>query len=577
MTLEQFTNRYQYDPTNDLLGEGGFGRVYRAYDNHCHEYVAIKIQAVDPKHPHLRLRNEVLKVQQYTHKNIARYKEWYTFCDYRGETDVAVMKYYNNGSLDKLMANNTLSVQTRYNLLVEILEGIAFLHSKGIIHRDLKPQNILIVKHNNKYTPLITDFGISKQLADNAKSEVSNSLILGTPAYSSPEQLTEDKIYRNTDLWSFGIIAYQMLIGECPFNCGPYSPSSEEGRAERMRQIKKDILPNAFNNIQEPWQSIIRQCLIADNKQRINSAIDCLEILGIKIDPASFNSDNIQNSTSEIEIAPCENTIPLQSTPRDNTKTKRQWWIWILLLCTAIISACILLIIPNNTKSKTPKPQPTLTLDSSSSISLPSDDSNGCIYYTITNPAKNASISASSNMPWLSLTILDQTINYHATPNNSMNSRSAEVTISYIDQEFIVRFTQDAKRYKIGDYYNENNKYGIVIDVMDGGTHGLILYPYEIWGNFFDACDYATSVGENWELPSPSVYEQIYNNLDVINRALTKINRSSISKGEYWSYIAESSQTGEAGYIFNMSNKDLYVNNIFDTSLWYGVRLVSRF
>lgn len=177
MTQEEFIKRYTYDPVNDLLGEGGFGRVFRAYDNYEHEYVAIKIQPVDPKCPEIRLRNEVQKVQQYVHKNISRYKAWYTFSDYRGETDVAIMKFYNDGGLDKLIAKHNLPMEVRHGLLVEILEGIAFLHSQGIIHRDLKPQNILIVEHDGHYTPLITDFGISKQLAENESSAVNNSIL----------------------------------------------------------------------------------------------------------------------------------------------------------------------------------------------------------------------------------------------------------------------------------------------------------------------------------------------------------------------------------------------------------------
>ena len=279
MTQEEFVKRYTYDPINDLLGEGGFGRVYRAYDKYEHEYVALKIQSVNPHYPHLRLRNEVDKVQCHLHKNIARYKGCYTFTDYRGDTDIAVMKYYKDGSLDKLMATGRLTMDERYALLIEILEGLAYLHGEGIIHRDLKPQNILIVEFGGVYSPLITDFGISKQLDDGESSAVSNSVLGGTRAYASPEQLAEKNIRKNTDLWSFGVLAYQMLTGELPFNSGSFSPTSDEGHQEQSRQMRSGILPELLRSVAEPWQRLIRECLVVDNTKRLAHVEDCLAIL----------------------------------------------------------------------------------------------------------------------------------------------------------------------------------------------------------------------------------------------------------------------------------------------------------
>lgn len=279
MTQQEFTERYKYDASADLLGEGGFGRVYRAYDNEEHEYVALKMQSVDPKHPELRLRNEVEKVQQYRHRYIARYKECYTFTTLNGDIDVAVMKYYKDGSLDQLLNSGKLGIEERFTMLKQMLEGIAFLHSHGIIHRDLKPQNVLIVEHDGRYAPLITDFGISKQLAEGESSAVSNSILGGTYAYASPEQLKETTIRKNTDLWSFGVIAYYMLTGTRPFNCGTFSPTSQEGRQEQFRQMTSGILPEALSGVPEPWQTLIRECLVVNNTKRIAHAEDALKII----------------------------------------------------------------------------------------------------------------------------------------------------------------------------------------------------------------------------------------------------------------------------------------------------------
>lgn len=336
MTQEEFIKRYTYDPVNDLLGEGGFGRVYRAYDNYEHEYVAVKLQGVDPKFPEIRLRNEVQKVQQYVHKNIARYKEWYTFSDYRGETDVAIMKFYNDGSLDKLIAKHNLPIEVRHGLLVEILEGIAFLHSEGIIHRDLKPQNILVVEHGGHYTPLITDFGISKQLAENESSAVSNSFLGGTRSYASPEQMAERSIRKNTDLWSFGIIAYQMFTGTPPFNCGAFSPSSEEGRQEHFRQITSGILPKSIESIPEPWQGVIRSCLQVDNTRRVQHAEECLAMVGLK----AFTPGIAKGSVETVREEPKPQSKPQprpQPKPSGNNETKKQGNIRVILFALLLI------------------------------------------------------------------------------------------------------------------------------------------------------------------------------------------------------------------------------------------------
>ncbi len=350
MTQQEFIERYHYDATRDLLGKGGFGRVCRAYDREEHEYVAIKMQSVDPDHPELRLRNEFEKVQQYRHRYIARYKECYTFSSIDGEKDVAIMKYYKDGSLDALIKSKKLDLEVRFVMLRQILEGIAFLHSHGIIHRDLKPQNILIAEYDGTYEPLITDFGISKQLADGESSAVSNSILGGTYSYASPEQLKETTIRKNTDLWSFGVIAYQMLTGALPFNCGTFSPTSQEGRQEQFRQMTSGVLPEALNNIPEPWQTLIRECLVVDNTQRLTHVEDCMAILNNQPEDVTVDESTIVETPVEVEVVtePVKEEVkpridtPKQteqpkSTPTPTTPKKRsKWWLWLLLLLIAV-------------------------------------------------------------------------------------------------------------------------------------------------------------------------------------------------------------------------------------------------
>ena len=349
MTQQEFYKRYSYDAKSDKLGGGGFARVFKAWDSVEDCYVALKIQPVGIN-PDLRLRKEVECATELHHPNIARYKACYTFDTFDGETDIAVMSYYEHGSLDKLLRSQRLTDEEREDILTQILDGISFLHSHGIIHRDLKPQNILVLHHGGRYVPKITDFGISKQLDDGVSSVVHNSVVGGTYAYASPEQLKEATIRKNTDLWSFGVIAYQMFVGVLPFNCGKFSPTSQEGHSERLRQMTSGVLPTALNNVPEPWQRLIRQCLVVDNTQRLNHVEDCMAILNNQPEDVTVDESTIVETPMEVEVVaepvkeevkpridtPKQKEQPKSNIPTEPAPKNSKWWLWLLLLLIAV-------------------------------------------------------------------------------------------------------------------------------------------------------------------------------------------------------------------------------------------------
>jgi serine/threonine protein kinase len=292
MTQEEFHKRYQYNPTTDCLGEGGFGKVYKAYDTHRDRWVAIKMAEVKSGLEQVRLKHEVELINKLpTHPNIAYYEECYTFSTFAGEYDFGVLQYYEQGNLDQLVREKQLTSQQKDHILRQILEGIAFLHSQGIIHRDLKPQNILIANRNGEYIPKITDFGISKKLDVNNSSVFTNSLAgAGTLSFASPEQLLGKTIRKNTDLWSFGVIVCSVYLEKLPFNLSNVSITSEAARIELYKRITNGNLDSSVNQLSTQWYNVVKKCLVVDVLERIENAAKCLELL----------NEGLSNNTSKL-------------------------------------------------------------------------------------------------------------------------------------------------------------------------------------------------------------------------------------------------------------------------------------
>jgi|GEM_PF-3544289 len=320
MTQEEFQKRYQYNPNTDCLGEGGFGKVYKAYDTYRDRYVAIKMAEVRHNMEEVRLKKEVEIISKLqTHPNVAHYEECYTFSTFAGEYDFGVLQYYEQGNLQQLLTDKQISYDQKDNILKQLLEGIDFLHSQGIIHRDLKPQNILIaLNRKGEYIPKITDFGISKKLDINKSSAFTNSLAgVGTLYFASPEQLTGQAIRKNTDLWSFGVIACLMFTGKLPFNSGTLSLTSEAGRIALFKQITSGEVTAIIRQLPTSWQNLIKLCIVVDVEKRITSAGKCLEMFilkavsNTKTEIQKANNQTLQAANNKTIIYIDESKLPL--------------------------------------------------------------------------------------------------------------------------------------------------------------------------------------------------------------------------------------------------------------------------
>ncbi|MGA0555891.1 protein kinase domain-containing protein [Larkinella sp. VNQ87] len=300
MTYEDFRQRYQYDPGKlsfpehdedfGRLGEGGFGAVYKGWDVVENQWVAVKVSPVRSEQRDLSLQREVeLANQLPRHTNIARYEFCERFTTVYGVVDMAVLKYYREGSLADLLRSKSLTQAEKDDLISGILSGLAHLHRHHMAHRDLKPQNILITRTPyGKYVPLITDFGLSKVVRgeDMAATATAflNSTVGGSVYYMAPEQLANSRMRFNVDLWAFGVILYELMTGQKPF-IGDSGAGSETERSQIIQRINQVEIPSQFNQIPEPYQAMIRQCLVRDVDQRVHSADTLLLMLATQTEP----------------------------------------------------------------------------------------------------------------------------------------------------------------------------------------------------------------------------------------------------------------------------------------------------
>ncbi|WP_372364439.1 WD40 repeat domain-containing serine/threonine-protein kinase [Candidatus Uabimicrobium sp. HlEnr_7] len=188
------------------LGSGGMAKVYKAVDEHLDRKIALKITKLTNERK--RFLTEVNTIAKLQHPNIITIYdvgEYQGFCYY-------TMKYINGKTLTQILREG-IDFDSGLEIFYKVVCALDYIHEKGIVHRDLKPDNILIDKDN---APIIIDFGLVKNIDDTQK-KTSIGIVVGTPCYMSPEQVLNTKIDARSDIFSLGVILYEMLTGVSPF------------------------------------------------------------------------------------------------------------------------------------------------------------------------------------------------------------------------------------------------------------------------------------------------------------------------------------------------------------------------
>jgi len=255
------------------LGAGGMGEVYRATDTKLGRDVALKVlpaeMAQDPERL-ARFRREARAVAALNHPNVVTL---YSVEEHDG-IHFLTMELVEGVSLDRRIASGGLPVEQIIEIASALAEALAAAHEKGIVHRDLKPANVMIT---NEGRVKILDFGLAKDVsAESSDSATLTSaghtqagIVMGTPAYMSPEQVAGRSLDHRTDIFSLGVVLHELSTGQRPF--------AGSSSAELVSAILRDTPPlvtDVRSELPADLARVIRRCLEKDPRYRVQTARD---------------------------------------------------------------------------------------------------------------------------------------------------------------------------------------------------------------------------------------------------------------------------------------------------------------
>lgn len=257
------------------------GEVYLAHDTKLNRNVAIKffpLASTTSEQANKRLLREARAAATLDHPNICAVHE---VSEEAGRTFI-VMQYVKGETLDVLMSKKPLELSVSLSIAVQVADAIAEAHAHGIIHRDIKPSNIIVTPRGQ---PKVMDFGLATILeaVDATDTEaVTKSLlttpgmILGTVPYMSPEQVKGEKVDTRTDIFSFGVMLYEMITGHRPF-----AAKSTAEIISAILTVDPPALANYVDGVPAGLEQIVRKCLEKDREARYQTMRDAIAELEV--------------------------------------------------------------------------------------------------------------------------------------------------------------------------------------------------------------------------------------------------------------------------------------------------------
>ena len=306
---DELGERYRIE---GLLGQGGMGRVYKAYDKELDRTIALKVlqpELTTDANAMQRFKQELLLASRISHRNILRIHD---LGEANGVKFIS-MAYVEGKDLHHLLREEGKLPTARAQKIAEQLcEALDAAHSEGVVHRDLKPQNILMGKNDHVY---VSDFGLAKSLEASAAGMTRTGQYLGTPKYMAPEQVEAKPVDNRTDLYALGLILYEMVTGEEAFK-GDSTLQIMYRRVKEKPPNPKQVNPELPDNLTR----VILRCLERDPARRYPNAKEIL---------ADLHSGRATSAGRSVQIA-----LP---------ELGKRWWYAAAGVATILIA---LLAIP---------------------------------------------------------------------------------------------------------------------------------------------------------------------------------------------------------------------------------------
>lgn len=336
------------------IGRGGMATVYKAYQPSVDRYVAIKVlpsQLAESKEFATRFQQEARIIARLEHPHIL------PVFDYGESEGVAyfVMRYMDAGTLkERMIEGRPLPLQEIDRLFTQLAEALSYAHSRGVIHRDLKPANVLIDAHGNVF---LTDFGIAKLLESASPRLTQTDAIMGTPAYISPEQAQGHTVDPRSDIYSLGIILYEMVTGSVPF-------TAETPLAVLFKHISDPLPPPSLvkPDIPPVIEQVLLKALAKDPRDRFASAAE----FSAAWERALQARETVQHAPANAATVPPAATTGSQTArPVTVTRAASKGGAPTLWIAGCLIGACalfglggVILMASNLQGSSTPTPLP---------------------------------------------------------------------------------------------------------------------------------------------------------------------------------------------------------------------------
>ena len=270
-------NRYKI---LDHLGTGGMATVWLGYDTILDRQIAIKTFKIDANDEDAvkRFNREAKAVTSLSHPNIVSIYD----VENEGEFYYLILEYVEGMTLkDYMIKNPRMPIETIVHIAKQIAAGLSHAHQNGIIHRDIKPQNILM---NENLTCKITDFGIARAYGDTTLTQTNQ--MLGTVYYLSPEQARGNVATAQSDIYSLGILIFEMITGQIPFK-------GESAVAIALKHLQEELpdIDKYRDNVPQSVKNIVLQATMKNPNERYISSKELFEDLSTVLNPERLHEN----------------------------------------------------------------------------------------------------------------------------------------------------------------------------------------------------------------------------------------------------------------------------------------------